>query len=98
MSATSSEGRVERLHACQGRTRSSLMAPLTKDGQWTPCVHRGWDSGTGLMLWDGGGTLIWVPVLAQFITCFVTLSKMFIFSRVSICSNDKMNRDFLLHS
>ena len=31
MTATSSEGRVEPLHACQCRTRSSLMVPLTRD-------------------------------------------------------------------
>ena len=48
------------------------------------------------MLWDEGGTLIWVPVFAQFITCFV--SKMFIFSGVSISSNDKMNKGSLIHS
>ena len=75
------------------------MAPPASDvGMDTTYIHRGWDSGTCLVLWGGGGTLIWVPGLAQFITCFVTLRKMFIFSRVSISSNYKMNRGFLLHS
>ena len=41
---------------------------------------------------------MWVPVLAQFITCSVTLSKMFIIARVSISSNYKMNIGSLLHS
>ena len=70
---------MERLHVRQIRTRSSLMAPPARDGHMEPHVHRGWDSGTCLVLWGRGGTLIWVPGLAQFITCLVTLSKMFIF-------------------
>ena len=67
-------------------------------GMWTPHVHGSWDSGTSLVLCDGGGSLVWVPVLAQFITCFVTLSKMFIIAMVSISSNYKINRGSLLHS
>ena len=53
MSAPSSEGRVERLHVCQIRTRSSLMAPPAGDGGMdTTCSWR-------LGLWDLPSAVGW---------------------------------------
>lgn len=65
--------------------RSPLMVHLASYGHVdTAYAHGSWDSGTCLVLCDGRGSLVWVPVLAEFITCFVTLSKMFIIAMVSI--------------
>ena len=89
---------MERLHVHQIRTRSSLVAPPGGDGGMNTTYSQRLGLGTCLVLWGGGETLIWVLGLAQFITCFVTLRKTFIFSRVSTSSNYKMNGGFLLHS
>ena len=74
------------------------MAPPTSDGHVdTTCSWR-------VGLWDMPSDVGWRrdpdlgSSLGSVMTCFVTLSKILIFSRVSICSNDKMNRGFLLRS
>ena len=50
-------------------------------GTQTPHVHGGWDSGTCLVLGEGDEDSYLGSNLGQQITCFVTLSNMFIFSQ-----------------
>ena len=79
MISTKVRERVETLHACQSRTKSSLRSLQPVMGTSTLHVHGGWDPGTCLVLEEGGDPDL-VPVLAMLITCFATLTKTFVSS------------------